>query len=374
MKRFLAGLLLVMMLCTWCAAEKTKLVELGIPTLNRFNEKQLHSRNVWDMALKDGMLYIGSGDYSANTGPAYVFGCSLETGEWSRTGVLSDEAVIRFVEIGDELLIPGTDPTSDWTIGYYYTLQEGKWKSSRVPYAVHMYDIVDFDGKRFVGIGTSGDYYSPAKASADGKKYEDVPFVDKEGNPVLGKFKYEYSRVYDMFVFDGELYCFCIAFPKDGSNYYGFFRYEDGAFRLWSQPSFLALRGSRQNRFYAKEKMNGALYIAFDRLYKTTDMEEVEVVKLPDNGTVQDLYLEAEGADAGLYVLGSLNIGGGKYTTTIWRYTDESGFESVYSFEYTTSAMSFVKDGEDFYVGMGRYVPNGTVKDEGMGMVFHVDR
>ena len=374
MKRLTAGLIFLMMLLSCCVAE-TQLIELGIPTEKQFNEKKLHSRNVWDMALKDGVLYIGSGDYSENTGPARIWGYSLETGEWSRTGILSDEAIIRYVELGDELLIPGTDPTTDWSIGFYHRLDNGKWKSQRIPLAVHMFDIADYDGLRFVGIGTANDIDTPAKVSSDGEKFEKVSFLDKEGKDVFGTNKYSYTRVYDFMLLDNQLYCLAIGFSDEGASVFnGIFRYEDEAFHLWSRPAFTAQRGSRQNRLYAKEEMNGRLYIAFNKLYRTSDLKEIETLSLPDEGIVQDLYLEKTGRDAGLYVLGSRKKSADNWMTTIWRYTDENGFEEVYTFSFTTSAMSFVKHGEDFYVGMGRYIPNDQVSDPGMGMVFHVDR
>ena len=45
---------------------------LGIPAADSYSDTQTLARSVWDMAVCDGILYVGTGDFSANTGPTSI--------------------------------------------------------------------------------------------------------------------------------------------------------------------------------------------------------------------------------------------------------------------------------------------------------------
>ena len=79
------------------------------------------SRRAEDLIIYDGHLYVGCGDYSANTGPVNVYSLDLSTYEWQMSQeALEDEQIKRFLVLDGALCIPGTDPKGDWETGNYY--------------------------------------------------------------------------------------------------------------------------------------------------------------------------------------------------------------------------------------------------------------
>lgn len=207
-----------------------KQTDLGIPTADIYNTKQLISRNPWDMTLYNGKLYVGNGDYDANTGPATVIYYDLEASEWKNEGKINDEAVQRFVTLNSELIILGIDPKDSQDFGSYYRQDDsGKWQSVRtVPYGVHMFDLVSFENSLYYAIGTAKYNQSPVQKTLDGKSFENVPFYDGE-KALLSDENSGFSRCYGLFEVENKLYTFC-RWSK--AKTFGFFEYDGNAFRL----------------------------------------------------------------------------------------------------------------------------------------------
>ena len=153
--------------------------DMGIPTEESYAKEQRFACSVWDMAVRDGILYIGSGDYSANTGPTPIWSYSIEDETWSIAATVKDEAVSRFCAVGDSLIAPGIDATgTTWKYGNYHTLSDGQWISfSKLPGAVHNFDVTYHKGQYFFGLGTADGKTSPVLISADGQSdFQPVPF------------------------------------------------------------------------------------------------------------------------------------------------------------------------------------------------------
>lgn len=340
--------------------ETAEIINLGIPTESSYPDIMSTSRNPWDMIIETGKLYLGAGDYSRNTGPTSIWCYDIKSEEWLRSGMVNDEAILRFVKIGNELMAPGTDPKEGWMLGNYYVLKEDGWETVRkIPKAVHMYDIVEFDGGLFFGIGTSDDDVSPVQVSWDGgETYEDVQFL-KDGEKLFFQGNYARCRVYDIFVIDDRMYCTCEAYDSSASfeRFSSVFQYEDGAFHYIGNKGF-TYKKDRQSRIYDKEYMDGACFFTTGYLYKTSDFLNVTKLELPDSVKAEDLLIEPDpktGKDI-LYILSSKRVKANEYINTVWKYIDAETFEEVCSFEAGLSAMSFEKYEEDFFVGLGAYV------------------
>jgi len=375
MKRFIRMMILMMAALLFtgiCFAEEqpAEIIDLGIPTAQRYRESELDARNPWDMVIHNGILYVGCGDYSVNTGHVNLFGCDLTTHEWKKMRTITEEAVLRFVTIGDQLLIPGTDPLSDWPNGFYYALTDGKWKTNRVMGAIHMYDIVDFDHARFVGIGTSGDMYRPVLLQREGeKRFENAVFM-MDGQEMFGKDEYTRLRTYDIFMLNGKMYATVEALP----DFDGLFVYQDGAFHYHSSPLFLKEKGDRQGRIYEKVVLGDTVYFTNGKLRSTSDFQEIAMITLPDHAICEFLLLDTdESGQETMYVLGSKKSEGELYRTIIWRYEEGGNFHEVFSMESAMRPMSFAKDGDDFYIGMGSY--HATMQQsEWIGRILKIDR
>jgi len=382
-KRYILGILLLVICLSGCSAKKPELIDLGIPSKESYMKYLTNARNPWEMIVEDGVLYIGGGDYSLNSGPADIWSYKIEQKEWINSGSVYDEAVIRFVRVGDEVIAPGTDPKGSWLFGNYYVLQEdGKWKTiQKVPKAVHMYDIVEVNGGRFYAIGTSADDMSPVQVTYDGDEtFTGVPFI-KDGGPLFGERVFGYNRVYDFFVIGEELYCLCQAYDKVDSSVAvtGFFKYEDEAFYYVSDfDPREKWSNNRQGRLYDKVVLDDACYFVNGTLYKTKDFASLEILELPDGGSAEDVlldYNESTGKND-LYILG-IKEEGENYKNTIWKYVENETFEEVYSFEYEMGAMSFVKDGKDFFVSIGKMINDvkeaTAAYESSIGKIFHID-
>ncbi len=55
---------------------------IGAPMVDYFDDGRAESRNPWDMAVLDGKLYIGAGDYDKNTGPINLNAFDIEKRKW----------------------------------------------------------------------------------------------------------------------------------------------------------------------------------------------------------------------------------------------------------------------------------------------------
>ena len=315
----------------------------------------------WDMILFDGELYVGSGDYDKNAGPVFVMKYNSETGVWENTGELPDEQINRFCIIDGKLTIPGTDPQEDWTLGNYYVLQDGIWTVVRnIPYAIHNFDMVEYNGEIFAGLGVSSGYYPVAVSSDGGVTFEMVEMY-KNGEKLDTSDK-SYIRVYDLVVFDDVLYAFYRVNGDDETRYFELYRFNTET-RVFEYMDDLSDDIKQIKISYdlvrAKVNFNNRLYFSTGLLYQTDDMQNFEKVELKENHIVCDVYEE----NGELYVLSGCSDEDGKYTVSVWQLYDET-FVERFNFKYDTPPISFACADGTFYIGFGNYVSenvkNGT--------------
>ena len=120
-----------------------------------------YARNVWDLQVWDGRLYVGSGNSSnvgpaVNAGPVPIVSMDLSTGAFEEEFVVDDEQVDRFRIIDGKLHIPGHDPRDPWDLGNFYWLDGKRWTKVRtIPLGIHAYDMLGFEGEIFVAEGTT---------------------------------------------------------------------------------------------------------------------------------------------------------------------------------------------------------------------------
>ena len=138
---------------------------------------------------------------------------------------MSSEEIKRFYEIDGEIYATATDPLGYDSGSYYkYDRAADKWIDYyKLPLCVHCYDMVEYDGEVFFAgmVRDSGDNLVSCvqKMSKDNlcstASASNVSFYDVDGNKMeLSKYNYNgttytispYWRVYDIFVYQGELY------------------------------------------------------------------------------------------------------------------------------------------------------------------------
>lgn len=214
---------------------------LGIPAKGRYSS--YYARNIWDMAVKNGKVYITMGDYVSNSGvtPVYYFKNSSEKAvecgyrSYNKTygDGLNTEAAQKFFVIDSEIYTASTDPIG-MNNGSYYKLDSttDNWQEYyNLAYNVHCYDMIEYDGKIFFGgmvrspqnsnwITGCVQYVEKSKLTSSTSLTslsKTVDFYYDENTPLTSEsyvsdfdgktyYRYDYWRVYNMFVFNGELY------------------------------------------------------------------------------------------------------------------------------------------------------------------------
>ena len=342
--------------------------ELGIPSSEK-HKQGVASRCVWDMKVFDGGLFIGGGDYDKNTGPTDIWRYDLKKQEWGLSGTVEDEAVLRFVEINDTLIVPGTDPKENWEFGNYYRFNGQSWDKVRnIDGGIHNFDMIKFGDKIFAGLGVNTDpellfpLASPIACSTDGgQNFEEVELY-KDGQPYRFRNKDIVVRTYEFLAFENTLYAVVrkiltqtdeetnVTETIEGENLV--FRYENDAFYYYSDfPSEIENAQPGVSMFNAKAEFKGKALFTTGYLYSTTDMKNYEKIAI-GNLVVCDLLVE-NGVLYALCGIGSRQTG--YYTVSVYKNTTglTDGFTEVFKFDYYAPAISFEKYGDDFYLGIG---------------------
>ena len=338
---------------------KNKIVkptDLGVPYLDIYASELVNSRLSDDMTVFDGRLYVGGGDYGANTGPVYVMSYDLERGVWEKSGeAIPDEQIKRFAFVDGELAILGTDPKEDWTLGNYYVLRDGKWETLRVlPSGIHCFDYVEFEGEGFFGLGVnSGDY---PVARFDGESYTAVRFF-KDDEP-LDTSLYEAVRVYNLFEYSGELYAF-FTFDKEGEDgakdyYMDLYRYNGEVFEY----AFGSLSAEDMPDIVTTD--SAAYFVMNHALLATHDLTGFSVIFPDKNVRVSDI-IESDGS---IFVLGWKPVSQNYYEIIVFE-ENNGGLEKRFGFFAYATAGSFCKDGDIFYVSLGEREHPALVRDAG---------
>ena len=369
LKKWIAGAVAVLMALSLLSCGGTtgnvtrRLEDLGIPLAQAYtdeNKDQMLSRRSEDIAIFDGRLYVGCGDYSANTGPVNVYSMGLSDRKWQVSAeALEDEQIKRFLVLDGKLCIPGTDPRGDWSMGNYYLLSDGAWQTHRVlPSGIHCFDGIEFEENLFFGLGAESGSY-PVVVS-EGDSFVPVPFLrDGEAVNTSGA---EYVRVYNLSVWNGQLYAFLTLGNIDDIAY-DVYRYDGEVFQYHATPPEVFRRGydlahtlefSGMNTF-----INGYCY------FITEDMESFRPWRVGDS----DLACDMERIGDTLYVLAYRELERG-YESAVYASEDGKQFEKLFYFEDSLPAACFAYADGTFYFSMGRYY---DADDADMGRVFALE-
>lgn len=320
---------------------------LGIPTLENY-PSDFMSRYPYDMYLYDGKIYIGAGDYDKNTGPVTVWAYDIAEKTWVDTGSVPDEAVMRFVEIGGQLVIPGTDPRGSWDFGNYYVLSDGVWETVRnIPNGIHNFDMVEFDGAIFCGIGTNPGLFPIVRSTDGGKTFTQVKMY-KNGS-LLNSQDAEFNRVYILYVIDDAL--FGMYLTKTGIELYS---YDGTSFHFVKSlyDEIAAVKDLGMHPIHAWEIYKNRLWLASGHLGFSENGEDFQGIYFP-NGDKREIVYDIIVYGDTLYVLCGIESENGYTISVMESLSDETNkFKKTLFFEYEIPAVRFTFDGNAFYFGM----------------------
>jgi len=338
---------------TPAAAEQVEIV--GNPSALRYDATRIYPRNIWDMQVFDGRLYVGTGNSSnygpsSNAGPVDVWSYDPKTSQFSSEFVVDEEQIARFRVADGALLIPGHDPHGSDRYGDFYRLRDGKWeKVQTIPYGMHTYDIIPFQGALFVAVSTPEGAYVD-RSTDDGKSWEtrlllransaralftlnDRLYASMYMNPLLGT-----ARRLDVWDHDHFQPITAEMFPD-------------------SQHSIDALVERAINFrdslvYVGADAVNDHQWIPFG-LFTASTIDQAKKVPLPAGEIPYDIVVDHETC----YVLTDTAprepADGGQHLVKVWASDDLLRWREVVRFPSPTFARSFEILEGDFYFGLG---------------------
>ena len=319
--------------------------DLGIPYAEVYSEEQATSRLSADMVAYNGAIFIGGGDYDANTGPVPSMYYAPDIGVWEVAGdPLPDEQIKRFRVIDNQLYTLGTDPQDEWDYGNYYLFDSGIWETVRaLPGGIHCFDAIEYGGNIYFGLGVdAGNFpavvYNGISHSAVGF-YKDGVLIDTSHNSII--------RVYNLFCFEGKLYCFVTLdktseggeiegyymelYVLEGENFY----YVSGALPADDMPDVIAHGGS--------------IYMILNGiLLRSENLKDFVAVDLGKGASAADIFTE----DGEVFVLAHRRSGAKRYESMVFKLAD-GGFKKLLGVKAKAPAGSFCQYGGKFFISLG---------------------
>ena len=344
-------------------ADATQYTELGIPNSQRY-KTGTSARCPWELTVWEGKLFVGGGDYDTNAGPVDIWYYDLQEKSWVNSGEVPDEEVNRFAVIDGCLVAPGIDPKENGTLGNFYRFENDSWTTVKsIPGGLHCFDMVEYDGKIFAGLGVESGQYPIAVSSDKGKTFSHVEMykigalVDTSGSKNV--------RVYDLFLFNDNLYAAFLY--GDTEITYDLYRYENGVF-VFDNQWYNKIHQVNYNNYIigGKAEYKGNMYFTTGHLYATDDMVNFTRVVFPSKQTVYDVCAD----ENGLYALCGEKQSDGKYEISVWRNVgrEVTEFDELFSFAYDIPPLSIACVDSDFYIGMG----SRLVSDKN-GMILYIN-
>lgn len=172
-------------------------------------------QSIQDLAVHNGELYVGYGDYAANTGPINVEALNLTDNTFTDKLSIPTETINLWREINGHLYAPNIDPRIDWNKNVGYATDEsGTWENKNVTPFVHVYDIASTNGQDLwlAGSSVTGENETSAtiKRSTDGGQTWTTERTQKSNTPTAD----EVDRYYWLASAGGKLYAQPDITPK----------------------------------------------------------------------------------------------------------------------------------------------------------------
>ena len=326
-----------------------------------------NARMPWDLIVVDGKLYAGTGDFDTNSGPTSIWCYDEATKKWAASATVDQEAIARFVNLDGQVVALGTDPMGNPKEAETYLLKNGAWQIfSAVNGALHVFDAEAYNGAVYYGIGCDNGTSAVVKQDTATGEWMNVELF-KGGLSYMAaletKENVQSKRVYDLFSVNGKLFCaFSCTYTK-GKMTIEFFEWIEDKF-VWRQAfvnTDLEMKKPVKNQvlFNADAVYENSCYVSLGGLYKTDDFVRFDKVDVPNHGCVTDLLVD--GTD--FYILSTIQ-NGEAYQNVIYKMANGNLVE-MFAFDSATSALSFAKYANGFYVGLGgadsTHIDNGRI-------------
>ena len=346
-----------------------------------------NSRSIRKLKAFDNKIFMGLGDWDANTGPVKILYYDTITGKIETSGTINDEAVGDFNIIDGNLYTTGRDPRDAWEYGsyYVYNIENNNWdKHMHNTGCIHVFDIEKYHDKLFMcGSVVDSTEKSLVQVSYNnGESFEDVKVIFSDGSQV----PYDsYLRAYSFFIYKEELY---VRIFNSSSNYNGIYKYNENSNEFVYVPGTIPLsypfKDSNEknintyfisNKYFFFENFNfndQELYISGHHLYKMYDLENGGLVFEPIVIT-NDNYAISGGVtyDDTLYLLSYYYNEDSSYNIRIYNTKDLINFDLIYEFKLDSFPHSIEYLNNRLYIGTSM---ESHIKDSStVGSLYSID-
>ena len=356
---------------------------LGNPTQKRWPSGEwVYARNPWSLKAFEGKIYVGSGNSNnpapaANAGPVDLWALDAATGTFPEKPEFEvpDEQVDLFRVLSDGLWIPGHDSKvtarndgrvkgegkrerimrflktlvtfpADWAAGNVHHKIGSLWMTmNNIPNAIHVYDVIDFEGALFAAIATvAGGMVS--RSNDRGHTWETM----------LTK-AFPYSRTRTFFVLDDDTGPRLYAATNGGRIY----RYDGKSDFAEMNVRFFPGITDLQELFAVRpiEFRKQVVYIAgrtlIDHdwtpvgLFAAAQPDSARALPLPGGALARDLLVDHDV----LYALASSQPSASSTRVQVFATRDLESFSEICLFDAGTFARSFEMLDGDLYFGLG---------------------
>ncbi len=228
LNRFTVLLGAALLLCitgTLSAQESIPYVEwVGRPLMLRYGTN-FFARNIWDMEVFDGRLYLGGGNsdndtVGGNAGPVEAYYYDPVGDQFVQDYVIDEEQLDRFVVAGERMLVPGHDPHNNFAPSGRIYVRElgGEWHVwDTLPPVPHVYDVHYFDGAYYAALGldSTGTGGLIARSTDDGATWQ-IHYLPAA---LIGDRTAYVSRAWSLFDFNGTLYVSTTSIPQPSTSF-----------------------------------------------------------------------------------------------------------------------------------------------------------
>ena len=332
------------------------------------------SRSIKELKAYDGKIFMGIGDWTANTGPVKIIYYDTTDGKIKTSGTIPDEAVESFNIIDGTLYTTGTDPKNGWGYGSYYVYNEenNNWEQHELNNGwIHVFDIEKINNKLFMcGSTTAESKRTPVQVSYDnGETFQDVVIM-KNG----AQLPYDNAlRFYGLEKFNNTLYAYTYSSVGDYA-YNGIYQYDEANnqfnFVRSLRPRSLEYgldESVRYNYLHFKNNTvfnNSFIYVSGSYLYVLKDFFNYTKIEPINNDVVQDAVVH----DDTLYALYYTYNEDKSFTTRIYSTKDLSTFDLVYEFVIDSFPFSIEYYDNSLYIGTNYHEDSKDYSDYSSGL------
>jgi hypothetical protein len=376
---------------------------LGNPFAEQW-PNDLYPRNVWDMQVFGGFLYIGAGN-SSNLGPSPNAGpvpvIRYDGQRFERVFTVREEQIDTFRVLDGRLYVPGHDGRQGWDFGNLYTFDGRSWRGLRtIPNGVHLYDLYEYGGRLIVAGAAHNQGFDVWVSHHDEEGpwrvagFEPNSQLTREINPSIEFWRHGDGRIYSLFELGGRLYGSgreLLGYPPhqhEGFVFATVFRLDDadrftpvaavtgrltaaglvtaatdgadlfpGASRLLHNE-FALLQVRRAvtidgQTFYVGALPHNDHHWRPVAVFAASTLDNARMLATPSGVQVYDLLAR----QGDLYALGNVRTGPHSYEVQLLKLqADGAGFDALVGFEAPTFARSFEFYRGYWYFGLGSEV------------------